>query len=175
MKGNKIDWSKINTDKAEKILDESETLFKSTLDVRAELEKKSTYLLGYCLLWISGLMSFVFINQSQLNFLMYPVIGYIFGLIIIAFFLARSMYPARYKFGGNFSRNLTKSQEMVDQDYTMFIIGIAQELDDQTANNISKNELKSTSLKRCLMGLICLSALCLLLILLSLFSKSLIG
>ena len=168
-------WEHLTEEKAQLILSEAKILFESTLDARSEIEKKTTYLLGYCFVWISGLMSFVFINHARLQFFIIPIIVYLFGLILIAHSLIKILYPTRYKLGGNFSRNMTTSQECIDQPYPMFVIGIAQELDDQSEDNIQTNNQKAASLKGGLQRLVYLSGLCLLLVLLPFLAQCLIG
>ncbi len=159
-----VNFENVGRDKAEKILLETETLLTSTLMTRSELEKKAMFILGYCLLGIIGLISFIFLFDSRLDFYIFPIVVYAFGLIYIASLLVDCISLDDHKLGGNLFSSLTKSGDFLNQQYEVFTLEIARELDDQIHHNIEKNQQKALFLTRGMRCLINLSSLSLFLV-----------
>jgi hypothetical protein len=141
-----INWNNLTEEKAKQIFLESSDALKGTIHVRDILEKKTIYILGYCLLWISSLLSYAFINQCKLGFFLVPIILYIFAIIGSAILMIENLKPDDFNLEGNLSKNIIKTGAL-NQDYDLFLVGIAQEKDGRFEKNFSLNKKKASRIK----------------------------
>jgi len=158
-------------DKAEKILAESESFLESTLVGKNELDKKITFFLGYCFLWVSGLFSIIVFHYFEIGWLLIPVVLYLFGLIYISFKLIKALSPMGYRLAGNRVEKIAHTQSSIDQKYEFFLIGIALEISNGSHHNQKQNKNKADALSGGLKKIVWLSVLCSLLLLAILFAE----
>jgi hypothetical protein len=149
-------WNNLTEKKAEKILSESQKALKGTVQVKGIIDKKTTYILGYCLLWVSGLYSYVFVYRVELGIFLIPILFYIFSLVITAIFIFKNLSPDGFYFEGNSSKNIA-TQEALDCSTELFLIGIAQETDDRFEKNLKLNNKRAMRIKVALQILLCSS------------------
>lgn len=132
-------YKNLTLEKAKQILYESGQGLRATIHVRDVLEKKTTYLLGYCLIWTSSILSYVFLHRFRLGMLLIFIAIYVIAILKAATLLMKNLAPTDFKLEGHQGEDFLK-REVIDQDFKLLLVGIAQRRDESFKDNQKRNK-----------------------------------
>lgn len=154
-KHNISDYSSLDNDKLDFILEESKQRLKSSIDCSDSLDKKSIFIISYFIAAITAAIGYILTKYNyQIPFkeniiLFLPVIFYLLSNMGLVWMALRKIMPLSYYPLGNEPKKLLR-QDICNQKFEKIITAYLNNLQHQITENSEDNRLKAKTVKLCI-------------------------